>query len=65
VGPVSAAQAIMSWSHPGRCRDDAAYAALAGASPIPASSAASSNRGCDRHLNRILHDILLTRWRTC
>ena len=23
------------------------------------------NRGGDRHLNRTLHDILLTRWRTC
>lgn len=33
VGPVSAAQAIVSWSHPGRCRNDAAFAALAGASP--------------------------------
>jgi transposase len=68
VGPVSAAQAIVSWSHPGRCRNDAAYAALAGASPIPARSGRiirhRLNRG-DRHLNRTLHDILLTRWRTC
>jgi transposase len=56
-------------SHPGRCRNDAAYAALAGASPIPASSGRivrhRLNRGGDRHLNRTLHDILLTRWRTC
>ena len=29
VGPVSAAQAIVSFSHPGRCRDDAAFAAVA------------------------------------
>jgi len=69
VGPVSAAQAIVSWSHPGRCRNDAAYAALAGASPIPASSGRvvrhRLNRGGDRHLNRALHDITLTRWRTC
>ena len=69
VGAVSAAQAIVSWSHPGRCRNDAAYAALAGASPIPASSGRivrhRLNRGGDRHLNRTLHDILLTRWRTC
>ena len=69
MGPVSAAQAILSWSHPGRCRNDAAYAALAGASPIPASSGRivrhRLNRGGDRHLNRTLHDILLTRWRTC
>jgi transposase len=69
VGPVSAAQAIVSWSHPGRCRNDAAYAALAGASPVPASSGRivrhRLNRGGDRHLNRALHDILLTRWRSC
>jgi len=69
VGPVSAAQALVSWSHPGRCRNDAAYAALAGASPIPASSGRiirhRLNRGGDRDLNRALHDILLTRWRTC
>jgi hypothetical protein len=38
IGPVCAAQAIVSWSHAGRCRDDAAFAALAGASPLEASS---------------------------
>ena len=31
IGPVSAAQAIVSFSHPGRCRNDAAFAALGGA----------------------------------
>ena len=69
VGPVSAAQAIVSWSHHGRCRNDAAFAALAGASPIPASSGRTIrhrlNRGGDRQLNRALHDIVLTRWRVC
>lgn len=69
VGPVSAAQLIVSWSHPGRCRNDAAFAALAGACPIPASSGRIQrhrlNRGGDRDLNRALHDILLTRWRIC
>ncbi len=69
VGPVSAAQAIVSWSHPGRCRNDAAYAALAGASPIPASSGRTIrhrlNRGGDRALNNALHAIMLTRWRVC
>jgi len=48
---VSAAQAIVTWSHPGRCRNDAAFAALAGASPIPASSGRTVsyryNRGGD------------------
>ncbi len=69
VGPVSAAQAIVSWSHPGRCRHEAAFAALAGASPLPASSGRTVrhryNRGGDRSLNRALHDITLTRWRAC
>jgi transposase len=69
VGPVSGAQAIVSWSHRGRCRDDAAFAALAGASPLPASSGRivrhRLNRGGDRQLNRALHDIVLTRWRIC
>jgi hypothetical protein len=37
VGLVSAAQAIVFWS-PGRCRNEATYATLAGASPLPASS---------------------------
>ncbi|HET6706422.1 transposase, partial [Amycolatopsis sp.] len=68
VGPVSAAQAIVSWPHPGRCRNDAAYAALAGASPIPASSGRTIrhrlNRG-DRALNNALHAIMLTRWHVC
>jgi transposase len=69
VGPISAAQAIVSWSHHGRCRNEAAFAALAGASPIPASSGRTTrhrlNRGGDRHLNRALHDIAKTRWRVC
>jgi transposase len=69
IGPVSAAQAIVSWSHPGRCRTEAAFAALAGASPIPASSGHTTrhrlNRGGDRQLNRALHTIALTRWRSC
>jgi transposase len=69
VGPVSAAQAVVSWSHHGRCRNEAAFAALAGASPIPASSGRivrhRYNRGGDRNLNRALHDITLTRWRAC
>jgi transposase len=67
VGPVSAAQAIVSWSHRGRVRSDAAFAALAGASPVQASSGRTIrhrlNRGGDRQLNRALHDITLTRWR--
>jgi len=62
IGPVSAAQAIVSFSHPGRCRSEAAFAALSGTSPIPASSGRTIrhrlNRGGDRALNRtILTDV--------
>jgi transposase len=38
VGPISAAQVLVSWSHAGRLRSEAAFATLAGVSPIPASS---------------------------
>src|SRR5437763_1224172 len=69
IGPVSAAQAIVSFSHPGRCRSEAAFAALGGTSPIPASSGRTVrhrlNRGGDRALNRAIHAIALTRMRSC
>lgn len=69
IGPISAAQAIVSWSHPGRCHSEAAYANLAGAAPIPASSGKITrhrlNRGGDRQLNKALHTIAATRWRGC
>jgi transposase len=69
VGPVSAARAIAAWSHYGRCRNEAAFAALAGASPLEASSGRTIrhrlNRGGDRALNCALHSIVLTRWRCC
>jgi transposase len=69
IGPVSAAQAIVSFSHPGRCRSEAAFAALGGTSPIPASSGQTVrhrlNRGGDRDLNRAIHAIAVTRMRSC
>src|SRR3712207_4896046 len=37
IGPIVAAQLWVSWSHPGRIRSEAAFAALAGTSPLPAS----------------------------
>jgi transposase len=65
VGPISAAQLLLSWSHPGRLRSEAAFASLAGAAPIPASSGQvvrhRLNRGGDRQLNRALHTIVLSR----
>jgi transposase len=69
IGPVSAAQAIVSFSHPGRCRSEAAYAARGGTSPIPASSGQTVrhrlNRGGDRALNRAIHAIAIVRMRSC
>jgi transposase len=38
IRPVSPGQAIVSFSHPRRCRHAAAFAALAGTSPLEASS---------------------------
>jgi transposase len=65
VGPVVAAQLIVSWSHPGRLRSEACFARLAGVSPVPASSGQTQrhrlSRGGDRHLNRALHTIALHR----
>jgi hypothetical protein len=47
-----------AWSHPGRCRSDAAFAMLGGAAPIPASSGQTVrvrlNRSRDRQLNQAL-----------
>lgn len=67
VGPVVAAQLLISWSHRGRVRNEAAFAALAGAAPLEASSGQRIrhrlNRGGDRNLNRALHTISITRMR--
>ena len=67
VGPISAAQLVISWSLPGRVRSEAAFARLAGAAPIPASSGQTIryrlDRGGDRKLNRALQTIILTRRR--
>ncbi len=38
IGPVTAAVALTAWSHEGRLHSEAAFASLAGVSPIPASS---------------------------
>jgi transposase len=68
VGPHAAAQLILSWSHPGRITSEAAFARLAGAAPIPASSGQTIryplDRSGDPKLNRPLHQILVTRRRT-
>jgi transposase len=67
VGPLAAAQILISWSHRGRIRSEAAFARLAGCAPIPASSGLTIrhrlDRSGDRRLNRALHMILVTRRR--
>lgn len=68
VGTVTAAQVLVSWSHAGRCRNEAAFARLAGVSPIEATSGQTQtrhrlNRGGDRALNRALHLVIITRSR--
>lgn len=66
VGAVVAAAVLIAWSHPGRVRTEAAFAAIAGTCPIPASSGNTTrhrlNRG-DRRLNHALHTIVLVRMR--
>ena len=65
IGPVTAAVRVVSWSHHGRVRSEAAFAALAGTCPIPASSGNTTrhrlNRGGDRRLNWAIHTIALGR----
>ena len=67
IGPVVAAQVIVSWSHRGRVRSEAAFAQLAGVAPIPASSGQTRrhrlNHAGDRQLNRALHTIVMVRMR--
>lgn len=67
VGPIVAATVLTAWSHPGRCRDEAAFAMLAGVAPIPASSGKTNrhrlNRSGNRQLNQALHTIVMSRLR--
>ncbi|MFB7829740.1 transposase [Streptomyces hydrogenans] len=67
VGPITAAQVLVSWSHPGRFRSEEAFASFAGVAPIPASSGLANrhrlNHSGDRQLNRALHTITLIRMR--
>jgi transposase len=67
MGLISAAQVLVSWPHAGRLRSEAAFAALDGANPIPASSGQVTrhrlNRSGDRQLNRALHTIVVARLR--
>lgn len=64
VGPVTVAVVYTAWSHAGRLRSEAAFAALAGVNPIPSSGNTMRhrlNRGGDRRLNRALHMAVISR----
>jgi transposase len=67
IGPVCAAQLVVSSGDPTRMVNEASFAALAGTSPVEASSGLHQrhrlNRGGDRKLNRALHVIALNRVR--
>jgi transposase len=65
VGPVCAAQLLVSSGDPRRMASEASFAALAGTNPLDASSGLQRrhrlNRGGDRQLNWALHVIALAR----
>jgi transposase len=65
VGPVCAAQLLVSSGDPARMTTEASFAALAGTNPLEASSGKQRrhrlNRGGDRQLNWALHVIALQR----
>jgi transposase len=65
VGPIVAAQLIISWAQRGRLRSETAFAPLAGVAPLPASSGQTVRHrlspGGDRPLNRALHTVVLHR----
>jgi transposase len=67
LGALSAAQLLLSWSHAGRIRSEAAFAMLSGTAPVPVSSGRTDrhrlNRLGDRQLNRALHMVAVTRMR--
>jgi transposase len=67
VGPVCAAQLLVSSGDRSRMRSEASFAALAGTSPVDASSGKQRrhrlNRGGDRQLNWALNVVALQRVR--
>jgi transposase len=67
MGALSAAQILLSWSHAGRIRSEAAFAMLSGTAPVPVSSGRTDrhrlNRLGDRQLNRALHMVTVTHMR--
>ncbi|MFE5828411.1 transposase [Streptomyces erythrochromogenes] len=70
MGPDTAAQLLItSGANPARLRTEAAFAALCGAAPVPASSGKTNrhrlSRGGDRAANAALYRIALVRMARC
>jgi transposase len=68
IGHVTAGMFVIAWSHPGRCRNEAAFARLARVAPLPATSGQGQdrhrlNRNGDRQLNSALRVVALSRAR--
>jgi len=67
LGALTAAQILLSFSHAGRIRNEAAFAMLSGTAPVPVSSGRTDrhrlNRLGDRQLNRALQIIAVSRMR--
>ncbi|GAA4978782.1 IS110 family transposase [Actinopolymorpha pittospori] len=68
IGPDGAAQILLTaGDNPRRLRSEAAFAALCGSNPIPASSGKTNrhrlNRGGDRQANATLHRVAVVRLR--
>jgi transposase len=69
IGPIVAATVLCAWAYPGRIHSEAAFAKLAGTSPIEANSGQIHTRHRlnpygDRRLNCALHTIAITRQRS-
>lgn len=70
IGPnTAAALLIAAGSNPERLKSEAAFAALCGVSPVPASSGKTNrhrlNRGGNRQANSALHRVVIVRLRYC
>ena len=68
IGPIVAATVLCAWGYTGRIHSEAAFAKLAGTSPIEANSGQvfarhRLNRYGDRRLNCAIHTIAITRQR--
>lgn len=68
IGPIVAATVLCAWGYAGRIHSEAAFAKLAGTSPIEANSGQVNTRHRlnpygDRRLNCALHTIVITRQR--